>query len=139
MLKKTLKNKALRKELIGYMIAGTLATIVDLSIFSFLTYRCFWHCQVALTCSFIISTMCSLWLNSKYVFNMGTNHPWWRVGMRHYFASFGNLLVNQLGMFMLIAWFGFPNLILGRIIIIVSTFLINFIIVKKFVFKTPKN
>lgn len=121
------------KQLFQYMSVGFVATVIDLTIFSFLVYVLKWDYIFAILCSFFIATGINFFLCKTFVFKP-KDISFWKAGIKHYGASGWNLLLNQVGMLILISGFGFPHLVLGRILIITSTFFLNFMMVRRFVF-----
>lgn len=125
-------NKIFSKHLLKYMIVGGIATIVDITIFKQLVSMLHIDYRVALVGGFTGGVFINFILCNAFIFERTSS--FWHACFKHYCASFGGLVLNQLGMILLISGLQFPHLVLSRIIVATATFVINFWLIKTFTF-----
>ena len=121
-------------ELLLYMLVGGIATLIDTSIFGMLVYYFFYDYRYAMIYAFIVGVFINFILCDAYIFDRGDN-SFINACLRHYGANLTGLALNQLGMIILVTFFHFQHLILGRMIVAACTFIINFLLIKWFVFE----
>lgn len=133
MRKKDSMKKLLKNELLRYMIVGGCSTAIDATIFLCLTT----FLKLSLYRAFLISFSCGVLVNftlcNWYVFTHRTV-PLWRAVLRHYSASLGGFAMQFSLFFCLISFIAFPYPVIARIAVAGCTFILNFLIIKRFVF-----
>lgn len=126
-------KKLFKKELFRYMLVGGTSTLIDATIFFCLTYFLMVSKYPAFLISFATGVLVNFTLCNLYVFTQRTL-PLWRAVLRHYSASFGGFLMQFSLFYCLMAFIEFPYPVLARISVAGCTFILNFLIIKRFVF-----
>ena len=121
------------RQLINYMMVGGFATIIDAAIFVLLVYTFNYDYRLALCGGFVVGVMINFALCNKFIFDRG-KISLRRACVKHYVASLTGLALNQVGMIILISGFEFQKLLVARILVAGCTFIINFALIKRFVF-----
>lgn len=126
-------KKLLQLPILRYMVVGASATVIDLAVFSLTIYQLQWDFRIAITGGFIAGVFINFILCDRFIFKRTTT--WWHACSKHYLASLGGLLLNQLGMIALLSIFGHTHLVGKRLAVSAFTFLVNFLLIKTVVFK----
>lgn len=119
-------------EIIRYMLVGACSTTIDILIFSQLVKSYNFCYQQALCISFIFGVFVNFCLCASFIFVLKSS--WWHACLKHYAANVTGLASNQFGMFVLVSLYGMQNLLVARLAVQTITFLINFFLIKSFVF-----
>ena len=125
-----------------YIVVGSLATIVDLAVFSSLTSGLSINYLLATAISVIIATAVKFSLCLRFVFNLRQRSPvraWWYQLLTSCLALFANLIL----MYLLVDLLAFNQLTIllidgllwARAITTAVVFLFNFSMSKYFVFR----
>lgn len=121
-------------QLLQYMLIGGVSTGLDVTIFTCLIYYYLFTYVLALSCAFITGVFVNFILCDIFVFNR-TNHSFIASCLRHYGANLTGFVLNQLGMIILISFLNISCVVIARIIVATCTFIINFTLIKYFVFE----
>ena len=121
-------------QLTRYMLVGGAATALDMVVFAGVTYGLDYDYRLALCAGFVVGVFLNFCLCDRYIFNR-TDCSFMRACARHYGASVTGLALNQLGMTLLISWFNCSWLIGARLIVATFTFVCNFSLIRRFVFR----
>lgn len=122
-------------DLVRYMCVGACSMTVDLMVFSLLIKNHIWY-QQALCISFVIGVFINFCLCSYFIFTL--KGSWWRACLKHYAAQITGLMSNQIGLAFLVSICGIEHIIIARIGVQAVTFLINFTLIKAFVFSASE-
>jgi putative flippase GtrA len=125
-------------QIVKYILVGAIATAVDMGLFWLLIEYGSMHYSYALFIGFIVGAFINFYLCNLFIFNRG-EQSFWHACLKQYGASATGLFLNQLGLFIAVSWFNCHRLLLARIIITACTFMINFLLVKYFVFARPSS
>lgn len=126
-------KKLLNNELIRYMLVGAAGVTLDALIFYFLTNVYGFSYYPAFFVAFPCGVLVNFLLCNKYVFSRRAL-SFWRSVIRHYSASIGGFVMQFSLFFCLMSWIQFPYPLVARLIAATCTFLLNFLIIKRFVF-----
>lgn len=126
-------KKIFTKELVRYMIVGGIATLIDALIFLGLTQFLLLPLYPAFFISFSLGVIVNFTLCRSYVFKQKPLSLW-RSVLRHYSASLSGFFMQLSLLFCLISIFKFPYPVIARIAVAGCTFILNFLIIKRFVF-----
>ncbi len=130
------------KELVNYLIAGVLTTLVSLLVYygataTFLNAESPVQLQFANVLSWIVSVTFAYAVNRKYVFE-SEDPDILREGIKFYMARFGTLLMDMAVMAVGVTWLGGNDRyvkLISQVIVIVANYLIS----KLFVFRNQDN
>ncbi|MGC2310869.1 MAG: GtrA family protein [Candidatus Babeliaceae bacterium] len=127
-------KKIVKPRLVRYMFVGGIATLIDAFIFNYLMefggLHYFWALSISFPCGVLVNfTLCTL-----LVFEH-KNHPLWQTLIRHYIANLGGFALNNVFISFLLSVMYVKSFLFARIIAAACTFLLNFIVIKKFVFQ----
>jgi|GEM_PF-4339644 len=126
-------KKILKNELFRYMLVGGCSTLVDAFIFLCLTS----FFKISIYTAFFLSFSCGVLVNftlcNAYVFKQRTLSVW-RAVLRHYSASIGGFLMQFSLFYCLMSFAQFTYPVIARIAVAGCTFVLNFLIIKRFVF-----
>lgn len=131
-----MSKKIFNARLFRYMCVGATATLVDAAIFALFVYYYNYTYSVALGGGFVVGVLVNFLLCDKYIFDRTGSI--WQAGAKHYAASFTGFCLNQVGMLILISGFEFKQLLIARIVVAGCTFIINFVLIQRFVFTQQK-
>lgn len=132
---KSLVNKLLNKETIGYVIFGVLTTLVDYAAFYIFYYKAGWSEVVSNTVAWIIAVAFAYITNKLFVFEAKTDNI---KGLLMEIISFAGARAATLiltDVFLLFARKIGLEAMIAKIIISVAVVIINYFLSKLFIFK----
>lgn len=125
------------KQFIKYSFVGVLNTITDFFIYFLLTRLIYWFNEnylVANAISFTCAVTQSFFINKNWTFQNKGDHNFHFQYLKFFLANAFTLLVNQLILYALVDWLNIFDLY-AKILLIISSVILNFTIVKFWVFK----
>lgn len=116
-----------------YIVVGGFATSIDIMIFFLLTTVFAVPRYPAFFISFPCGVLVNFILCNKYVFKERVLSLW-RSLIRHYAASITGFFMQLLLFFVIVTIFESLSLVIARLFAATCTFIVNFLVIKKFVF-----
>ena len=114
------------------MSAGAVALFIDATAFTLLNRS--WGCNsyIAITISFFLGLLANFILTAIFVFDSERTIK--NTFYRYMLASLGTLCFNYLGLYFLLQWNPLLHPFIARIVLASLLFVVNFVIVRRFVF-----
>jgi putative flippase GtrA len=116
-----------------YFLVGGASAVIDISLFTFLTYALKYHWLQSSVISFICATLINYFLSIRFVFTSGNRHSKNLELVSVFVVSLLALCANQIILYICIELLYF-NLIFSKFLSILLVFFLNYFGRKYFVF-----
>lgn len=126
------------KVLLGYLIVGGIAAIVDLLLFAVMFYAADVGWFISGFVSFIFATLLNYRLSLKFVFKSSSRFSYHVEILAVYAASAVGLLINQIILYLYVSSYTMC-LICGKVLATGLVFAWNFSIRRNYLFKAPRS
>ncbi len=126
-------NKNISVDFFKYIGVGSIAAVVDISIFTVFAKLLRFNYLVVALVSFTIATLVNYILSIKYVFKSGVRYTKGKEVFAVYVVSFIGLVINEIILYTLIDLL-FTEMIFSKVIATGIVFFWNYLIRKKYIF-----
>jgi putative flippase GtrA len=122
-----------RHSVVRYAVVGGFAAVVDIGTFQAFTRLLHLDYRLAVFLSFTCGTLTNFALCNLFVFDR-KDLSLYRAWFRHYVASIGGLITNEIVMITLVDHAGVSNLLMAKIAATGVAFVVNYTLMKVYAF-----